>query len=387
MKFLPYLFKNMMRNKLRTAFTAASIGVSLFLVTLLYAYLSVQDELAGESAVYNRVVTLHSQGLTFPVPIAHLDRVRSMPDVEAVSQLAWFGGKYKDERVPFAQFATDPQNIMNVMTEYELAPDQLKAWQDDRTGCVVGTKLAAQKGWSIGDKVVLKGDIYPADLELTVRGIYDGPETADLMMLWFNYTYLDELLKKGRSEFAGNAGTLFVKTSSAEAMPRVMQQIDARFANSDAPTRTMTEQAFQQMFTEMLGNVRAYIRNTALAVVFSLVCVAANAMAMSMRERTREVAVLKAIGFSRPLVLRLVLSEAVAIAVIGGLLGVLGAKLLFHYYDLSTLGLPGITRFYIPWSTAAFGLAISAAIGLAAGIVPAWFAARLPVIDGLRRVV
>jgi putative ABC transport system permease protein len=149
----------------------------------------------------------------------------------------------------------------------------------------------------------------------------------------------------------------------------------------------MTEQAFQQMFLEMLGNVRAYVRNTALAVVFSLVCVAANAMAMSMRERTREVAVLKAIGFGRALVLRLILSEAVVIAAAGGLVGVLGARLLFGFVDVSRLGLPGITQFYVPWSTVLGGIMLAVFIGLAAGFVPAWLAARTSVVNGLRKVV
>ena len=150
---------------------------------------------------------------------------------------------------------------------------------------------------------MLKGDIYPVNLELTVDGIYIGPATSDKEMLWYHYTYLDELLKQARSQMAGNAGTMFVKAQTPEACPSLMRRIDARFANSESPVRAMTEQAFRQMFTEMLGNVRAYIRNVAMTVVVSLICVAGNAMAMSLRERTREVAVLKAIGFSRMIVL------------------------------------------------------------------------------------
>ena len=302
-------------------------------------------------------------------------------------QYSWFGGKYKDDKVPFGQFATDPQIITSVLTEYELPPEQLNAWQDDKTGCVVGAKIARKRGWKIGDKILLKGDIYPVDLELTVSGIYDGPETADREMLWYHYTYLDELLKKNKSIFAGNAGIVFLKVESAEILPTVMQTIDARFANSDAPTRTMTEKAFQDSFVQMLGNIRAYIFNVSLAVVFSLVFVAGNAMAMSMRERTREVAVLKAIGFSRGMVLSLVLSEAVLVALAGGLLGVLAAKLLFDWSDLTVSGVPGITTFYVPNSTIGVAMALSAAIGLLSGVVPAWRAAQVSVVNGLRKVV
>jgi putative ABC transport system permease protein len=386
-KFLPYVVKNVLRHKLRNIFTCISIGVSLFLVTLLHAYLTVQDELGAKSVEYNRLVATHAQGLTFPIPIAYVDKVRSISGVKAATQLAWFGGKYKDDRLPFAQFATDPKNILRVFAEYTLTDDEIRQWQNDRTGCVVGSKIARKRGWKLGDKIPIKGDIYPVNLELTVRGIYNGPETADLEMLWYHYTYLDELLKKSRSPMAGNAGTIFIKAESADVMPNLMRDIDARFASSDSPVRTMTEEAFRQMFTEMLGNVRAYIFNVSAAVVFSLVCVAGNAMAMSMRERTREVAVLKAIGFGRGTLLSLVLSEGMLVALAGGVLGVFGAKLLFDWSDLTLSGIPGFTRFYVPWSTMIWGLFLAAGVGLASGALPAWRAAQVSVVNGLRKVV
>ncbi|MBI2826627.1 MAG: ABC transporter permease [Planctomycetia bacterium] len=387
MKFLPYILKNVLRNKLRSVFTGLSIAVSLFLVTVLYAYINMQDEVGKESEKYARIVVTAKQGLMFPVPIAHLDKVRAMQGVKAASPLAWFGGKYKDDKIPFAQFATDTSAIFTVLDEFTVPPEQLSAWQKDRSGCVVGEKIARKRGWTFGDKVVLKGDIYPVNLELTVDGIYDGPESSDREMLFYHYEYLDELLKQARSQLAGNAGTIFVKAQSADMLPSLMTQIQARFASSDSPVRAVTEQAFRQMFTEMLGNVRAYIRNVALAVVVSLVCVAGNAMAMSLRERTREVAVLKAIGFSRTTVMSLVLFEAMVIAVGGGLVGTLGARALFTFGDISFMAIPGFAAFYVPWSTVIFALAIAAAVGLASGMIPAWRAARMSVVDGLRKVV
>jgi putative ABC transport system permease protein len=170
-------------------------------------------------------------------------------------------------------------------------------------------------------------------------------------------------------------------------MPELMRKIDERFANSESPVRAMTEQAFRQMFTEMLGNIRLFIRNIAIIVVAALVCVTGNAMAMSLRERTREVAVLKAIGFSRFIVLTLVLFEAVVIAVTGGLLGVLIAKFFFRFADMSGIGIPGFSMFYVPVSTMIFSMLLAASIGLASGIIPAWRAAQISVVDGLRRVV
>jgi putative ABC transport system permease protein len=387
MKFLPYVLKNVLRNKVRSTFTVLSIAISLFLVTLLYGYLEFQDELAATSAQYNRLVVTHRQGLTTLIPVSHVDKVRAIEGVKAASGMSWFGGKYKEERMTFAQFATDPNAIFTVYDEYHVPPDQLSKWQHDRTGCVVGKRIARNKGWKLGDKIVLKGDIYPVDLELMIDAIYDGEETADLDMLWFQWAYLDEALKAKRSAIAGMIGIVSLKAESAAVLPEVARRIDKRLVSTDAPSRAMTEQAFQQTFMEMIGNVQAFIRNTALAVVFSLVCVAGNAMAMSLRERTREVAVLKAIGFQRPMVISLILGEAVAIALIGGLLGSFGAKGLFSMIDLSQIPVPGLNMFYIPWMTAIHGLLLAGAIGLLSGIVPAWRAARLSVVDGLRRVV
>jgi putative ABC transport system permease protein len=388
MKFLPYILRNVMRNKLRAAFTGMSIAVSLFLVTVLYAYLNVQDEQGEKSKKFARIVVTAKQGLTFPVPIAHLDKVRALSGVKAAVPLCWFGGKYKDEKIPFGQFATDPAQIMEVLAEYKVAAGSLEAFQKDRGGCMVGSRAAEQRGWKVGDNIVLKGDIYPATLELTIDGIFDSDESSDqLESLWFHFAYLDELLKKERSRMAGNAGTIFVKADSPDRLGDLMQAITEKFANNESPVRAVSEQAFRQMFTEMLGNVQSYIRNVALAVVISLMLVAGNAMAMSMRERTREVAVLKAIGFTRLIVLSLVLVEAILIAMAGGVIGVLGAKTLFAMRDLVFRGIPGIAGFYVPWSTVVLGMGLAAMIGLFSGIIPAWRAAQVSVVDGLRKVV
>jgi len=388
MKFLPYILRNVMRNKLRAIFTGMSIAVSLFLVTVLYAYINVQDETGEKTKQFARIVVTAKQGLTFPVPIAHVDKVRALSGVEAAVPLSWFGGKYQDEKIPFGQFATDPEQINTVLSEYDVKPAELAAFKADRGGCLVGSRAAEQRNWKVGDNIVLKGDIYPVTLELTINGIFTSESSTDqLESLWFHFTYLDELLKKDRSRQAGNAGTIFVKAASPDNLGDLMDRINETFKHTDAPVRAVTEQAFRQMFTEMLGNVQAYIRNVALAVVISLMLVAGNAMAMSMRERTREVAVLKAIGFTRFIVLSLVLVEAILIAMIGGAVGVLGAKLLFAMRDIVFRGIPGISGFYVPWSTVIFGMALAAMIGLFSGIVPAWRAAQVSVVDGLRKVV
>jgi putative ABC transport system permease protein len=386
MKYLPLIFRNVMRNKIRSLFTGASIAVSLFLVVTLYSLLSSGEEIADRKQVYNRIAVLHEAGLAGQLPIAYVDRVRKIPGVQVASPMSWFGGNYREETVQFAQFGADAETIFQVYGENEIPADQLKAWQDDKTGCVVGAVIARNKGWKIGDKIPLKGNIYPVDLELTVRGIYDGPSTADREWVLFHFEYMDESLREQRDPSAGNAGIIMLRAASSDKISSVMQAIEEAFASSDAPVKPMTEKQFEQSFMEMMGNVRGFIRYTSIAVVIALLCVAANTMAMSVRERTREVALLKAIGFPQTSVLGLFLSESVLIGLLGGVAGALGAKLLFGMVDLSKVA-PGLGLFYIPWKTALAGLGIAAAVGFFSGIIPAWRAAHVSVVDGLRKVV
>jgi len=387
MKFLPFIIRNVLRNKIRTLFTGSSIAMSLFLVVMLYSFLTVQDEIMSASAGYNRIVATHVQGLTGRVPIAYVDRIRSIDGVLDAVPFSWYGGKYREETIPFAQFGTDATRILNLMEEIELPDDQLKAWQNDKTGCVVGALLAKNKGWKIGDKIPLKGDIYPVDLELTVRGIYDGKsKTVDKEQLWFHFEYMDEALKAKQQRTAGNAGIVFIRAKSAAAMPEVMRSIDKSFANSDAPVKAMTEKEFVQSFMEMMGNVQAFIRGISIAVVIALLFVAANGMMMALRERTREIAVLKAIGFETWRVMMMVLTESILIATLGGVAGGLGAKLMFETVDFSRW-LTGLGTFFVPWAIAGNAILLGAFVGLVSGVYPAWRAASLSVVDGLRRVV
>jgi putative ABC transport system permease protein len=386
MKYLPLIIRNVGRNKIRSLFTGASIAVSLFLVVTLYSFLTHQDELTDKSVIHHRIAVLHESGLAGRLPLAYVDRIRKLPGVAVASPMSWFGGKYRDEETQFAQFGVDPQTFFNVYEEVQLPPEQLEAWQKDRTGCVVGAVIARNKGWHVGDKIPLKGDIYPVSLEFTVRGIYDGPPTIDKEWLVFNITYMDEALRTKYPTIAGNAGIIMLRAESAQQIPRVMQEIETQFASSDAPVKPMTEKQFAQSFTEMLGNVRGFIGYMSTAVVVALLCVAANTMAMSLRERTREIALLKAIGFQSPTVLGMFLSESVLIGLLGGFGGAFGAKLLFASIDLSKR-VPGLGLFFVPWKTALWGLALGAAVGLLSGLIPAWRAAQVNVLTGLRKVV
>jgi putative ABC transport system permease protein len=275
--------------------------------------------------------------------------------------------------------------VFEVFDELKIDPKQLQAWQENRRGCVVDRRLAERRGWSIGERIPLKGTFYQYDLDLELVGLFDSELTNDSLL--FHWEYLDEGLKQKNQAGSGNAGTIFIKATGRNVMPRIAEEIDSHFASSNNPTRTQTEEAFAQMFTDMLGNVQTYIRNIGLAIVFSLSLVAANAMAMSIRERTTEIAVLKAIGFSRGRVLWLVLGEAVSIAVLGGLLGVLiGCSCLQGLHLLITQFFPfSVHELPLGWLIGVF--LASAGIGLASGIVPAVRAARLSVVNGLRQVI
>ncbi len=240
----------------------------------------------------------------------------------------------------------------------------------------------------MGDPLPLKGDIYPFDLNLTIRAIYDGPVNRDRRMCMFHWDYLDEGLKRdAKGQGSGNAGIVVAKCKSGDLMTSLSRKIDAQYQNSDTPTRTQTEEAFGKMFAEMMGDLRGMIRNIGMAVIFSLFCVSGNAMAMALRERTTEVAVLKAIGFGKQLVIFLVLAEAVLVSGIGGVVGALGCKLLCDVVDVAQFSGGFLPLFYVPWSTALLGLAVSLLIGFASGFIPAIIAARLSVVDGLRKVV
>ncbi len=384
MGFLKYILRNVSRNKLRSLLTALSVGICLAMMTVLYGFITLNDALIPELAAANRMIVMSRDGFTSSIPITVLDHVKRLDGVQSVVPLTWYLGVYRDEKMPsFAQLATDPKELLKVWFEFRLDPDQLQAWQDDRTGCIVDRRNAARYDWNVGDSIRLKGNNYSVDLELTVRGIYDGPEFIN--DLYFHWEYLDQELRSRNDPKAGTASILFVRAKSEKVMDQLCEQVDQRYENSDHPTLTQSHQAFAQMFTKFAGNLQVYIRNIGLAVVFSLTLVAGNAMAMSMRERTTEIALLKAIGFSRGLVLIMVLGESMAISLLGGVFGVGTGRVVWstvHYFWPTFVPMDFIAPVVL-----VSGVAVAAGVGLVSGILPAVRASRLSVIDGLRRVV
>lgn len=381
MTLAQFVTKNAFRNRRRSFLTTISITFSLLLLSILMAvwrgfYI---DQGAPDSAL--RIMTRHRVSLAFFLPGYYREKIRGVPGVVHVVPMTWFGGKYKDERPEnfFAQFATDPSEYMEVAADKVVSGDQVKAWQKDRTGCMVDQALAAKHGWKIGDRVVLLGNIFPTNLELTIRAVYaiDPPNNS----LYFHTKYLEESVPW----FKDRAGFYFTRVDSPASVPRVSSTIDDMFHNSPEPTKSEGEKAFQLDFIASLGNVKAFILGICGAVVFTILIVSANTVAMSIRERTREVALLRTLGFTRQRILSLYLAESVTLALIGGLGGVaLAAALMFLIGKSPLPGLPASMKVTFPIAFVA--LLVAAIVGLVSAALPAYNASRTNIVDGLRHI-
>src|SRR5580704_13049768 len=377
-----FVVRNAFRNKRRSLLTMLSISFSLLLLTLMISIWRTFYIDVGAADSARRVITRDRVSLAFFLPGYYRDKIRSVPGVVAVAPMTWFGGRYKDDRPEnfFAQMATDPDEYLKVASDKIIPPDQVIAWQRDRAGAIVDVTLANKYGWKIGDKITLLGTIFPVNLELTIRGIYhrDPPQNA----LYFNAKYLEEAV----GWFKGQAGFYSAQVAQAEDVARVSSVIDDMFHNSPEQTKSESEKAFQLSFVATLGNVKAFILGICGAVVFAILLVSANTMAMSVRSRTREVAVLKTLGFTRQRVLSLFVFEAVALAVSGGVLGIAAAAGLIRWLTHSSvaLGVPTDMRVTLP--AAGLSLLVAAIMGLLSGSIPAYGASRINIVEGLRHI-
>jgi putative ABC transport system permease protein len=377
-----FIVRNTFRNKRRSVLTLISISFSLLLLTLMISIWRsfYVDQVAPEAA--RRLIIRDRVSLAFFLPAYYRDKIRSIPGVVAVAPITWFGGRYIDDRPVhfFAQFATDPDEYLKVASDKIVPPDQLKAWQQDRAGALVDVTLANKYGWKIGDRITLQGTIFEVNPELTIRAIYqrNPPQNA----LYFNTKYLEEAVPW----FKGQAGWYSTQIGSSGDVARVSGEIDDMFRNSPLQTKTESEKAFQLGFVASLGNVKAFILGICGAVVFTIMLVSANTMAMSVRSRTREVAVLKTIGFTRQRVLSIFVSESVALAVAGGILGILVAIPVIWWLTRSFIALGVPLAMKVNWQTAGLSLLVALTLGLVSGYLPAFNASRMNIVDGLRHI-
>jgi putative ABC transport system permease protein len=379
MKFFPLILRNAFRNRRRTILTILSISMSLFLVSTLWTLLEQLESppLTPESAT--RVLTRHQTSLANVLPISYRDKIRNMPGVTAVSAYQWVGGIYKDPANFFAQFAVDPDRFFDVYPDiHPLAPEQKEMFTKERTAALAGVALAKRYGWNVGDRITLQGTIFSSNIELIICGLIQDGGSENLLLL--RHDYLNELWNKYES-----SGVFAVRVRSAEEIPAVIEAIDSTFVSSTAPTKTETEKAFVLGFVSMLGNVRSLVMSISTVLIFTIILVAANTMAMSIRERTGEIAILKTLGFSPGHVLTVLIAESAVIALVGGLIGALGARYLLGGLDFNAYTTGFIQVFDVRWLTVAMACAISLMVAFASTMVPAWTASRIPISEAVRR--
>ncbi|MCC6547033.1 ABC transporter permease [Candidatus Sumerlaeota bacterium] len=324
MTLATYMFKNALRNKRRTALTAISLAISLTVVIFLKTILLQMTDPPEPKRPSARFVVRHRVSLTMGLPRSNEQKIREMEGIVDVTPMQWFQGIYKDEKPEnwFARFAVDPDSFFRVYDNLKPASEeQFQAFRKTRTGCLVGRKLEERYGFKIGDTITIRGDIFDANPELKVVGFYDVTDDQPMNdWLVFQIKYLDEMLGE-----TTRVSSFFALADSPQRLETLLPAIEERFRNSDAEVKAETEKAFQMSFLEMMGNVTGLINTLVTVVVFAVLLIAASTMALTIKERTREVATLKALGFSRGHILGLVVGEGIIVSTIGGLLGIGGS--------------------------------------------------------------
>jgi len=385
MKFFFLIWSNLKRKPLRAALTLLSIFVAFVLFSLLAA---LKLAFAGGAllADANRLIVRHRVSFIQPLPHAYMARIARVPGVSSVSHQTWFGGIYQDPKNQLGTFPVDPEAFLAMNPEVSLPEDQKQAWLKTRTGAIIGRTLATRFGWKIGDHVPLKSPIWPNKTgdawEFDIVGIYDGSKkTADTSGFFFRYDFFDEARLYGN----GTVGWYQVRVDDSKRVAEIAAAIDAEFANSPAETKAESEGAMFQGFAQQIGDIGLIVTAIVAAVFFTILVVAGNTMVQSVRERTQELGLLKAVGFTNQLVLGVVLGESIVVTLLGGLLGLLIGWLLVSALGQSTFVRTYFPLFFIPVRDLIAGVGFALGLGFLSGILPAIQAMRLRLADALRR--
>jgi len=377
MRYLSLILKNSLRNRRRSILTMISLGV----LGALYRGLFLAPPTPGQEL---RLITHHKVSITQSMPASYGDKIRQVPGVKEEMIWQWFGGTYKDARDQknfFARFAVEPDKFFRVRPEIALPADQQQTFIHLRTAAIASSDLAVRMNWKVGEKIFLTGDIFPVNPELTLVGIFVDPNTSET--LFFSQTYLREMLGAGNPR-QDEAGSFQVQVERADQVAGVANAIDTLFANSTAPTKSESEQAFTLQFISFLGNVKVFLMCICAAVTFTVLLVSANTMAMSVRERIREVGILKTLGYTQGTILFLILGEAGALSLLGGFVGLM---LAFGLTDMVRHGpsfLQAMKTLTITPDVGAGLLALALVIGIASSFIPAFNASRTPILVSLR---
>ncbi|MFN7955025.1 MAG: ABC transporter permease [bacterium] len=384
MRLFELIFLNALRHKLRSfltvlgiAFAVLAFGVIRTLVTAWYA--------GADAAKPDRLVVRNKVSLVFSMPLAYLSKIQQVPGVVKAAQANWFGGIYKDERNFFPQFAVDMEPWFEMYKEYVVPPEQFKEALAERNACIVGRKLAQRFDWKLGQTVTLKGTIFPGDYELVIRGIYSGKDAStDETQFFFHWDYLNERVEQLYPGTSNRTGFFVVQIANPEQGAAIIQAVDSTFENSLAETLTETEKAFQLGFVAMSSTIIAGIRIASILIIGVVLLVLANTMAMAARERVKEYAVLKTLGFRGWHLAGVIGGESMFLALIGGAIGLVA--LLPLVAALETQMVDYFPKLPIDPLTFVQGIVISVVVGVAAAIVPARGAATVSIVDGLRRI-
>ena len=373
-----FIFKNALRNKRRATLSVLSVAVSLFLlVTLLVALREITLPPSDAGAAL-RVAVRNKISIANLLPARQLPIIERIPGVEAVTPFTWYGGKYKNEEgMTFAQFAMDPKKLRSVFTEARMKEEDYAAFETIKDSCLLGRITAEKYKLKVGDRITLPSTVYPCTLEFKIVGIYAG--TPDDRNMLFRQDYLDE-----GSGVTGRVGMWWLTVKAAEDMPRVIAAINQAFANTSAEVRAETERAFQLGFISMWGNIRLLVTLVSSAVVFTLLLVTASTMSMAIRERFRELAILKALGYRRRELFAFILAESFGLAMAGALIGVGGAYALFTYGDVAKMTNGIFVQLEVTLKIVGIGALVAALLGILASILPSLAVARMSVVDGLK---
>ena len=388
MKFLPFIWRQLARNKIRTALTAGAIGLAVSLVCILLTMPAGMDAILTNLASNTRIVVHNEAGLVYPLPYSYIGKIRSLPGVVSAASWTWFGGVFRQEKgVEFPNFAIEPEPVGTVWADWKMDPQQLDEFRRYRDGAIVGRGTLQKNGWKIGDLVTLKGTIYPVDLGFRIVG--EIPNDRSPIFL-FQREYLDQALRAAGRGGLDTLGTVWVRVDDPARVGPLMSQIDEMFRNSEAVTASETEKSYFSNFFSMLQGFVTIILIVTALVALCIVFIAANTASMAVRERSGEIAVLKALGFSRRLIFGTLLSEAVLLSTLGGVLGALGALGLTALLHQGATGwnpaLGPLGSFIVTQAILVQGLFLALFVGMLSGVVPAFGAARRSVAETLREV-
>lgn len=385
MKYLKLVLRSLFRSKRRTVLTILSLAVSVFLVALMQSLLGTMDALSTSVASGARFVVQDRASFTNVIPVAYGNYLRSQPEIETFCGMQWFGGEYKDPKNFFANFAVDPETFPSVYRdEYGLQnipSEQLRDWYRDGNSCMVGRALAEKFGWKLGDVVPLQSPIFNMTLRLNIRIIYQGKRNSDEMMLAFHLKQLQEAVPWMR----GRVGLFAVRVKNPADIPRLCERIDRNFANGSPETLSMTENAFNLNMMKMFGDFSTMLNSISVAVLAAILIVTANTMAMTIRERTTQISVMRALGFTESKVLSLLMAEGLLLTLFGSTLGILmaiGAASVARMFVGQLL--PWLADFFIQPETLLLCVLLTLAMGLLSTFIPAYRAARRSIVEGLR---